>query len=273
MTITTGRCVLLILNSIFWVALVLLSLLLFIHHDKELDIPISWMKSLELPFGISMIVLVVLFFTGFAGLLVVVIGENYQKVFIAIFSSMLILLTCLLTTLSYMEYTHHDEIRGEYLSQFDESIKSYNSSRSTINNSTNDDWSNDGSIYNAEDVDRIQSIMKCCGSTNYTDFQHSPWGKNHSDMAPESCCNFDLLSENNLTCRALNWKEESEFIYARGCHDIVDAAFVHWLDTLIVIQCFLVLCTIIALFGSSIWIRQYRQAHSQTEYEPLLEED
>ncbi len=32
-----------------------------------------------------MIVLVVLFFTGFAGLLVVVIGENYQKVFIAIF--------------------------------------------------------------------------------------------------------------------------------------------------------------------------------------------
>ncbi len=42
---------------------------------------------------------------------------------------MLILLTCLLTTLSYMEYTHHDEIRGEYLSQFDESIKSYNSSR------------------------------------------------------------------------------------------------------------------------------------------------
>ena len=75
---------------------------------------------------------------------------------------------------------------------------------STINNSTNDDWSNDGSIYNAEDVDRIQSIMKCCGSQNYTDFEESPWGKNHTDMAPESCCNVDLMQKNNMVRKALN---------------------------------------------------------------------
>ena len=77
-------------------------------------------------------------------------------------------------------------------------------SSSTINNSTNDDWSNDGSIYNAEDVDRIQSIMKCCGSQNYTDFEESPWGKNHTDMAPESCCNVELMQKNNMVRRALD---------------------------------------------------------------------
>ena len=79
-------------------------------------------------------------------------------------------------------------------------------SSSTINNSTNDDWSNDGSIYNAEDVDRIQSIMKCCGSTNYTDFQESPWGKNHTNMVPESCCNVELLNENNMVSEYLMFR-------------------------------------------------------------------
>lgn len=254
----------------FWSALLLMSILLFLHHDKELDIPITFLSSFKLPYVISMVVLVVLFLTGLAGFLLVLLDEKFKKIFMAIFSSLLILLACLLSVLAYTEYINHDPIRIEYLSQFDDSILMYNTSSSVINNATDDHWTNDGQLYVSEDVDRIQSLMMCCGSDNYSDFTVSPWGQDHPDMVPESCCDVKAMAAANMTCRALNWAEEGSFIYQNGCRDLVEVAFLHWLDTLIVIQSFLGLYAAIALLGTLVWIRV--NPTDQTDYEPLLED-
>ena len=61
------------------------------------------------------------------------------------------------------------------------------------------------------------------------------------------------------TCRALNFETELEYIYPDGCFKIVEAQFLHWLDTLIVVQVFLAIFTLIALVGSSCWIRKTRR--------------
>jgi len=109
------------------------------------------------------------------------------------FSSLLILLTCVLAAVAYLEYSHHDQIRKEYLDQFTNSIVKYNATDGT--NQT--DWVNDGEIYTSEDVDRIQTMLECCGSYNYTDFSMSPWGLRHPQMVPMSCCDPDEMSKSN----------------------------------------------------------------------------
>ena len=32
--------------------------------------------------------------------------------------------------------------------------------------------------------------LSCCGLTNYTDWQGTPWGQGHPDKLPYSCCQF-----------------------------------------------------------------------------------
>ena len=58
----------------------------------------------------------------------------------------------------------------------------------------------------------------------------------------------------------LNIDTESEFIFTEGCYGIVEKKFLHWLDTLIVVQSFLAVFTAIALIGSSCWIRSIRRS-------------
>ena len=61
----------------------------------------------------------------------------------------------------------------EYLDQFNDSIFEYNGT----GESNRTDWEPDHDLYDSDDVDRIQTNFKCCGSINYTDFSQSPWGK------------------------------------------------------------------------------------------------
>lgn len=256
--ISTSKCVLLCLNCIFWCGLILLSLLLFIHHDQELDIPITLLNSFSLPFDTNMIVLIVLFITGIVGYLAILLNESKRRLIVTIFSSLLILLTCLLGAVAFLEYWHHDQIRIEYLDQFTNSVIQYNSTNNESHNST-DHWITDGGIYTSDDVDRIQSVLHCCGSHNYTDFAGSPWGLNNPSMVPVSCCNPAEMSKLNQTCRMLNYVTEEELMNHDGCFDIVESRFLHWLDTLIVVQSFLAIFTFIALAGSSCWIRSIRK--------------
>merc|ERR1719402_725851 len=222
--VSTSKCVLLCLNCIFWCGLVLLSLLLFIHHDRELDIPITLLNSFSLPFDTNMIVLLVLFVTGLVGYLAILLNESKRKLIVTIFSSLLILLTCMLAAVSFLEYWHHDQIRSEYLDQFTNSILQYNSTEDGPHNSS-ETWINDGGIYTSDDVDRIQSMLHCCGSYNYTDFGASPWGLQNQEMVPFSCCNPTEMAKLNQTCRKLNYKTNASLIYTDGCFDIVEAKF------------------------------------------------
>jgi len=52
---------------------------------------------------------------------------------------------------------------------------------------------------------------------------------------------------------------DRQYLYRDGCFDIVQSKFLHWLDTLIVVQSFLAVFTFIALVGSSCWIRTIRK--------------
>ena len=83
--ISTSKCVLLCLNCIFWCGLILLSLLLFIHHDRELDIPITLLNSFSLPFDTNMIVLCVLFVTGIVGYLAILLSDEKRRLVVTIF--------------------------------------------------------------------------------------------------------------------------------------------------------------------------------------------
>jgi hypothetical protein len=155
---------------------------------------------------------------------------------------------------AFLEFWHHDEIRKDYLDQFDDSILGYNSS------SNAPDWVNDGAIYSSDDVDRIQTYFHCCGSKNYTDFGESPWGAQFPKMAPYSCCDPAAMERLNQTCRMVNYETERDLIFTQPCYEIVEATFLHWLDTLIVVQAFLAVFTLISLVGSSCWIRSLRRA-------------
>lgn len=268
--ISTSKCVLICLNCIFWVGLVLLSLLLFIHHDRELDLPIRLLDSFSLPYDTNMLVLVVLFSTGFIGYFAILFNESKRKLLVTIFSSLLILLTGLLGTVSFFEFWHHDVIREEYLAQFTDSVSQYNSTQILPHNTT-DKWINDGGFYTSDDVDRIQTMLECCGSKNKTDYLETPWGLRYPKMVPYSCCDQEKFAKTNQTCRMLNIDTESEFIFSEGCYGIVEKKFLHWLDTLIVVQSFLAVFTAIALIGSSCWIRSIRR--SAIPYEPIIQED
>ena len=79
----------------------------------------------------------------------------------------------------------------EYLDQFNDSIFEYNGT----GESNRTDWEPDHDLYDSDDVDRIQTNFKCCGSMNYTDFNQSPWGKLNPYMVPSSCCNLTLISD------------------------------------------------------------------------------
>ena len=63
----------------------LLSLLLFIHHDRELDLPIRLLDSFSLPYDTNMLVLLVLFTTGFIGYFAILFNESKRKLLVTIF--------------------------------------------------------------------------------------------------------------------------------------------------------------------------------------------
>lgn len=63
-------------------------------------------------------------------------------------------------------------------------------------------------------VDDIQSTLWCCGLTNYTDWQGTPWGRGHPDKLPYSCCQFTFKG----VCAA---NDESAFMHTTGCYRLV----------------------------------------------------
>ena len=87
--------------------------------------------------------------------------------------------------------TFRNNLILEYLDQFNDSIFEYNGT----GESNKTDWEPDHDLYDSDDVDRIQTNFKCCGSINYTDFNLSPWGKLNPYMVPSSCCNLTLISD------------------------------------------------------------------------------
>ena len=60
-------------------------------------------------------------------------------------------------------------------------------------------------------------------------------------------------------CRPLDTRNETEYINQVGCTSQVKHVFLHWLDTLIVIQISMAIFTFIGIVGSAIWIRSRRQ--------------
>lgn len=63
-------------------------------------------------------------------------------------------------------------------------------------------------------VDDIQSTLWCCGLTNYTDWQGTPWGQGHPDKLPYSCCQFTT----EAVCSAY---KETAAVHRTGCYRLV----------------------------------------------------
>ena len=132
------------------------ALLLFIHHERELDIPIAKMEHFKLPLDLNIMILFLLALTGlhiyreFNNFICPIKAQSVSSPslpmksarkytwpslgvifkdhghFQTTFSSILILLTLLLGSVSYLEYYNRSFITTEYLAQFDASIVHYN---------------------------------------------------------------------------------------------------------------------------------------------------
>lgn len=65
-----------------------------------------------------------------------------------------------------------------------------------------------------QNVDNLQIRLKCCGSTNYTDWMNSKWSNNNPlKEVPLSCCKED---SNTTTCnKKSGFKKEN--IHTKGC--------------------------------------------------------
>lgn len=63
-------------------------------------------------------------------------------------------------------------------------------------------------------VDDIQSTLGCCGLTNYTDWQGTPWGQGHPDKLPYSCCQF-------TTEAVCSVHKETAAVHRMGCYRLV----------------------------------------------------
>ena len=65
----------------------------------------------------------------------------------------------------------------------------------------------------------------CCGLTNYTDWQGTPWGQGHPDKLPYSCCQFTT----EAVCSA--YKETAAVHRTVIIHDQITYKFLYF-DTL-----------------------------------------
>lgn len=63
-------------------------------------------------------------------------------------------------------------------------------------------------------IDDIQSTLQCCGLTNYTDWQATPWGRGHTGKLPHSCCH----STRDAIC---SHRKETADLYRTGCYRLV----------------------------------------------------
>ena len=57
----------------------------------------------------------------------------------------------------------------------------------------------------------------------------------------------------------MDTRNETELINQVGCTSQVKHVFLHWLDTLIVIQISMAIFTFVGIVGSAVWIRSRRQ--------------
>jgi len=266
MSVTT-KLVQLCLNLFFWIGAVLIALLLFIHHERELDIPIAKMEHFKLPLDLNIMILFLLALTGTIGFVTIVANEERKKIHMTIFSSILILLTLLLGSVSYLEYYNRSFITTEYLAQFDASIVHYNETGNSTQSPNHE-------IYDAADVDRIQVTFTCCGSTDFTDYSTSDYATEHPGQVPISCCNETAASPGRCANGdPLSVEDEEAYINSAGCHAIIESVFLHWLDTLIVVQAFIAIFTTIAICGSAYWIRRARSQRISYNVLPGQEED
>jgi len=60
-------------------------------------------------------------------------------------------------------------------------------------------------------VDDIQSMLWCCGLSNFTDWQGTSWGKGHPGKLPYSCCQFTREAVCSI-------HEETAAVHRMGCY-------------------------------------------------------
>jgi len=88
----------------------------------------------------------------------------------------------------------------------------------------------------------IQTELKCCGGSNYTDYQNSVWAVNSSrvingtkEVVPMTCC-VQLEEGTSSDPKPVDFKQcqeaaaagtagESDFLFTEGCHDALQAWF------------------------------------------------
>uniref|UniRef100_A0A5S6QEV0 Tetraspanin n=1 Tax=Trichuris muris TaxID=70415 RepID=A0A5S6QEV0_TRIMR len=134
---------------------------------------------------------VVFLITGFIGCWSMC-NENKCLLF-SFFLALLLILTLLITSVT-LSFTYKSQINELIVNSSMDALYKYGplDGRETIQ------------------VDFMQTQMQCCGFTNYTDWVSTPWGHQHPDEVPKSCCKSGIVctgSMSNITT-----------INVRGCY-------------------------------------------------------
>jgi hypothetical protein len=222
--------------SIFFVACAILLLAvggyMFVQYHE--DNSIKYSKNILFPASIIMgvgLCLLIMAFSGFIG------ACKEQKCLLGVFATFLLLVVAGSITASAMIFVYRKDIDKKMQSVFQDALEKYG---------------NDTGL--TKEVDDIQATFSCCGSHNYTDWDTTPYGHNHTLHYPDSCCP-------QKNCTGTNQFKD-------GCYNLVHKRVMTHLGVVAGVVSGFLIILILALIFSFVLICQRR---SEIPYIGLVE--
>ena len=81
-------------------------------------------------------------------------------------------------------------------------------------NSTMDNYNKTGKESVTKQIDYLQGNLRCCGSDSYRSWRYTPWGTDHLDQVPLSCCmNVSNCEGGDL----IKMNVTANYIFTGGC--------------------------------------------------------
>ncbi|XP_060571266.1 tetraspanin-3-like [Ruditapes philippinarum] len=197
---TTSKIFLTVIGFIFWgAAAALIFLGAWVYHTYNHFSELTTASLTLVPAGIVIIVGVFLFILGCVGC-VGACKEN--KCILAVFFSLLLIVLTAEVTAGVCGYVFRKELHKAVNDGLENAVNKYGNDSST----------------EKDQIDYLQSELKCCGIMNASDWKTAQQWK--MNMVPSSCCNVS-----NITSCDRTIKLDNKDIYKDGCLDKLERKF------------------------------------------------
>lgn len=197
---TTSKICLSVIGFIFWgAAAALIFLGAWVYHTYKHFSELTTASLTLVPAGIIIIVGVFLFILGCVGC-VAACKEN--KCLLAVFFALLLIVLTAEVTAGVVGYVFRTDLKKTVKDGLEAALGKYDNTSSV----------------EKDQIDYLQSELKCCGIMNASDWQNArPWDKK---TVPDSCCKVT-----NITQCDHSLKADNKDIYKDGCLDKLEKKF------------------------------------------------